>query len=92
MKSPPRSKARALAGAGEVLVNDSHGPMRNLLFDELPADVRVLFGNRKPFSMVQDSDANVRRRVLRRISRRRGRRPTPCCAIRTRRRSSTRCA
>ncbi|MGB8520244.1 MAG: M55 family metallopeptidase [Candidatus Tumulicola sp.] len=46
-----------LAGAGEVLVNDSHGPMRNLLFDELPADVRVLFGNRKPFSMVQDADA-----------------------------------
>jgi D-amino peptidase len=49
--------ARA-AGAGEVLVNDSHGPMRNLLFDELPPDVRVLFGNRKPFSMVQDADAS----------------------------------
>lgn len=47
--------ARA-AGAREVLVNDSHGPMRNLLFDELPDDVRVLFGNRKPFSMVQDAD------------------------------------
>ena len=46
--------ARA-AGAGDVLVNDSHGPMRNLLFDELPGDVRVLFGNRKPFSMVQDA-------------------------------------
>jgi D-amino peptidase len=48
--------ARA-AGAGEVLVNDSHGPMRNLLLDELPADVRVISGNRKPFSMVQDADA-----------------------------------
>ena len=47
--------ARA-GGAGEVLVNDSHGPMRNLLLDELPADVRVIFGNRKPFSMVQDAD------------------------------------
>jgi D-amino peptidase len=46
-----------LAGAGDVLVNDSHGPMRNLLFDELPPDIRVLFGNRKPFSMVQDADA-----------------------------------
>ena len=46
-----------LAGPAEVLVNDSHGPMRNLLFDELPPDVRVLFGNRKPFSMVQDADA-----------------------------------
>jgi D-amino peptidase len=43
-------------GALAVLVNDSHGPMRNLLLDELPSDVRVIFGNRKPFSMVQDAD------------------------------------
>ena len=42
--------------AGGVLVNDSHGPMRNLLLDDLPSDVRVIFGNRKPFSMVQDAD------------------------------------
>jgi D-amino peptidase len=48
--------ARA-GGAGEVLVNDSHGAMRNLLLDELPADVRIIFGNRKPFSMVQDADS-----------------------------------
>jgi D-amino peptidase len=47
--------ARA-GGATGVLVNDSHGPMRNLLFDELPPDVRVIFGNRKPFSMVQGAD------------------------------------
>jgi D-amino peptidase len=47
--------ARA-GGAAGVLVNDSHGPMRNLLLDELPDDVRVIFGNRKPFSMVQDAD------------------------------------
>ena len=47
--------ARA-GGAAGVLVNDSHGPMRNLLLDELPADVRVIFGNRKPFSMVQGAD------------------------------------
>ena len=46
--------ARA-GGAGDVLVNDSHGPMRNLLLDDLPNDVRVIFGNRKPFSMVQDA-------------------------------------
>jgi D-amino peptidase len=45
------------AGVSEVLVNDSHGPMRNLLFDDLPADIRVIFGNRKPFSMVQGADA-----------------------------------
>ncbi|HMF27884.1 MAG TPA: M55 family metallopeptidase [Candidatus Cybelea sp.] len=43
-------------GAGDVLVNDSHGPMRNLLLDELPPDARMIFGNRKPFSMVQDAD------------------------------------
>lgn len=41
----------------EVLVNDSHGPMHNLLFDELPDDVRVVFGNRKPLSMVQNAEA-----------------------------------
>jgi D-amino peptidase len=49
--------ARA-AGASEFVVNDSHGPMRNLLLDELPDDVRVIFGNRKPFSMVQDADGS----------------------------------
>lgn len=44
------------AGATEILVNDSHGPMHNLLLDELPDDVRVLFGNRKPHSMVQGAE------------------------------------
>lgn len=46
------------AGASEITINDSHGPMRNLLFDELPDDVRVIFGNRKPYSMVQDCDGS----------------------------------
>jgi D-amino peptidase len=41
------------AGAGDVLVNDSHARMRNLLWDELPPDVRMVVGNRKPFSMAQ---------------------------------------
>jgi D-amino peptidase len=44
-------------GPAEIVANDSHGPMRNFLFEELPADVRVIFGNRKPYSMVQDADA-----------------------------------
>lgn len=44
------------AGASGICVNDSHGPMRNVLLDELPDDVRVVFGNRKPFSMVQQVD------------------------------------
>ncbi|HVA36149.1 MAG TPA: M55 family metallopeptidase [Candidatus Dormibacteraeota bacterium] len=39
------------AGARDVLVNDSHWYMRNLLWDELPEDVRVISGYRKPFSM-----------------------------------------
>ncbi len=48
----------AIAGAREaqpcdVLVNDSHWDMRNLLWDELPADVRVISGARKPLSMAQ---------------------------------------
>ena len=39
------------AGAGEILINDSHWDMRNLLWDELPPDVRVISGSPKPFSM-----------------------------------------
>lgn len=38
-------------GATEFLVNDSHWSMRNLLFDELPDDVRVVSGAPKPYSM-----------------------------------------
>jgi len=41
------------AGATEVLINDSHSSMRNVLWDELPDDVRMIYGNRKPYSMVQ---------------------------------------
>ncbi len=46
----------AIAGARaaetcEVLVNDSHWDMRNLLWDDLPHDVRVISGARKPLSM-----------------------------------------
>ncbi len=44
--------ARA-AGGTEFLVNDSHWDMRNLLWDELPDDVRVISGARKPLSMAQ---------------------------------------
>jgi D-amino peptidase len=47
--------ARA-AGATGITVNDSHGPMRNVLFEELPPDVRVISGNRKPFSMAQGAE------------------------------------
>ncbi len=40
----------------EVLVNDAHSRMHNLLFDELPEDIRVLSGYRKALSMVQGGD------------------------------------
>ncbi|MBV8116687.1 MAG: M55 family metallopeptidase [Candidatus Eremiobacteraeota bacterium] len=40
-------------GVTDVLVNDSHWAMRNLLLDELPDDerLRVISGTRKPWSM-----------------------------------------
>jgi D-amino peptidase len=40
-------------GATEFVINDSHWDMRNLLWDELPDDVRVISGGRKPLSMSQ---------------------------------------
>ncbi|MDH2909846.1 MAG: M55 family metallopeptidase [Candidatus Eremiobacteraeota bacterium] len=40
----------------DVLVNDAHSRMHNLLFDELPSDIRVLSGYRKALSMVQGGD------------------------------------
>ncbi|HTU81676.1 MAG TPA: M55 family metallopeptidase [Candidatus Acidoferrales bacterium] len=48
------------AGVREVLVNDSHWAMRNLIFDELPPDdgLRVVSGSPKPFSMGQGLDAS----------------------------------
>lgn len=49
--------ARA-AGVGDVLVNDSHSSMRNVLWDELPTDVRMIYGSRKPFSMAHGVDAS----------------------------------
>ncbi|MDQ2907837.1 MAG: M55 family metallopeptidase [Candidatus Eremiobacteraeota bacterium] len=44
------------AGATEVLVNDSHSSMRNVAWDALPEDVRMIYGSRKPFSMTQGLD------------------------------------
>jgi D-amino peptidase len=39
------------AGGRDFLINDSHWDMRNLLWDELPDDVRMISGARKPLSM-----------------------------------------
>ena len=40
-------------GATAVVINDSHGDMRNLLLDELDARAEVISGSLKPQSMVQ---------------------------------------
>lgn len=44
------------AGAQAVLVNDSHGDMRNFLLDELDPRVELVSGDLKPLSMVQGVD------------------------------------
>jgi D-amino peptidase len=43
-------------GADEVLVNDSHGRMRNLYADELDPRARLIQGSPKPWSMVEGLD------------------------------------
>ena len=44
------------AGADEVLVNDSHWTMRNLLLEQLDPRARVIKGFHKPMCMVQGLD------------------------------------
>lgn len=44
------------AGATEILVNDSHWNMRNIIHEELPPDVRLIRGSLKPLSMNQGLD------------------------------------
>ncbi|MEO0269595.1 MAG: M55 family metallopeptidase [candidate division WOR-3 bacterium] len=40
-------------GVEEIIVNDSHGDMSNILFDEIPENVRLITGNLKKLSMVE---------------------------------------
>lgn len=47
--------ARA-AGASEVLVNDSHGSMRNLLVEDLDPWADLVYGSPKPLSMMTGLD------------------------------------
>ena len=44
------------AGATEIVVNDSHWNMRNLIHEELPPQVRLIRGSLKPLSMNQGLD------------------------------------
>ncbi len=46
------------AGVSEIVINDSHWDMRNILWDELPEDVRVISGSRKPLSMTQGLESS----------------------------------
>ncbi len=49
----------ALAGgASEVLVNDSHGSMRNILIEELNPSAQLISGSPKPLSMMQGIDSS----------------------------------
>ncbi len=46
------------AGAGEIVVNDSHGSMRNILADQLHPKVSLISGSPKPLSMMEGIDAS----------------------------------
>ncbi|MBY0121219.1 M55 family metallopeptidase [Bacillus sp. S/N-304-OC-R1] len=45
-------------GCSEVVVNDSHSKMNNLLIEHLHPDAQVIVGDVKPFSMVQALDSS----------------------------------
>ena len=44
------------AGAGEIVVNDSHGSMRNIVADQLNPKASLVTGSPKPLSMMQGID------------------------------------
>ena len=46
------------AGVAEIVVNDSHGSMRNILAHELNPRVSLISGSPKPLSMMQGIDAS----------------------------------
>jgi D-amino peptidase len=46
------------AGAGEIVVNDSHGSMRNIIADQLNPRASLISGSPKPLSMMQGIDGS----------------------------------
>lgn len=46
------------AGAREVVVNDAHNTMRNLLIEELHPQAQLVSGSPKPYGMMQGIDAS----------------------------------
>lgn len=53
-----------LAGAGQVLVNDSHGGMRNVLIEELHPRAELISGYPKPLGMMSGVDCGIDRAFL----------------------------
>jgi D-amino peptidase len=51
-------------GAGEIVVNDSHGSMRNIVADALNPKVSLISGSPKPLSMMQGVDSTYDAAVL----------------------------
>jgi D-amino peptidase len=49
-------KGAKLAGAEKILVNDSHGPMTNLLIEELDEDAVLISGSKKLLGMMEGID------------------------------------
>jgi D-amino peptidase len=47
------------AGATSIIVNDSHGGMRNILLEKLHPKAELISGSPKPFGMMQGLDATV---------------------------------
>ncbi len=47
-------------GASEILVNDSHWDMRNILIEKLHPKARLIGGNLKPLSMMQGLDSTFK--------------------------------
>jgi D-amino peptidase len=46
------------AGAKEIIVNDSHGSMHNILIEQLNPAAQLITGSPKPFSMMQGIDTS----------------------------------
>ena len=44
------------AGARDILVNDSHGPMTNIIIEDLDEDARLISGNKKLHGMMEGLD------------------------------------
>ncbi|MFS0782601.1 M55 family metallopeptidase [Bacillus sp. 1P06AnD] len=51
-------------GCSEVIVNDSHSKMNNLLIEHMHPDVKLISGDVKPFSMVQGLDDTFRAAIF----------------------------